>query len=88
MNWLKRVLQRKMQRTFDRGYDYAAGQLLRTGGEAYRTCKLRVDAAKRFNMNTALDDGIDKALADFERLVSKSVRSVVDTIASVTGHKE
>lgn len=56
-SWLAKRKARKLQALFDRGFDYAAGQLLR--GEDYHRLEQEADAIDR----NSFDHGVEAALS-------------------------
>ncbi len=66
LRWLKRLQTQRRENARQRGYDWAAGLLLR-GGSALEV-QTRVDVARSFGAYDAFNMGAEQALLDFERL--------------------
>ena len=78
MNWLAAWRKRRDGEAFERGYNYAAGELLRSNGHAGKALHRSAEHGMEFDP-TPFDAGIREALTDW----SAHVRDLRPSICTV-----
>lgn len=66
INWFKNWLELRERHDFNRGYDWAAGELLRSSGTAASSLEAHVEIAASFSDSMPFDHGVTAALKDWE----------------------
>lgn len=66
--YFKERKRRRQAERFQCGYDYAAGRLLDSGGDAAGELTRQTECARHFKDYDDFDRGIDKAIIDFSIL--------------------
>lgn len=68
MSWLSWLTERTRRSRFNRGYDYAAGQLLTSNGNAETELRNQVESANVFHDSDQFDAGIQRALQHWQEV--------------------
>lgn len=78
-NWWQRWMERRRKRRFDRGYDFAAGELLSNRGEDDCIEYLYdcVGASTGYGTNDDFDDGVLAAISDLTKWRADFVRPLL-----------